>query len=241
MKRKGMSKAKINDPAFADRMQTILKEKFNDNNSEFARAIGVAITSLNRWLEGEADPSRSNLVKTANAAGVSLQWLATGEKTEKPERNIVFEALQRAREKLEGGISMIFAYPSINVSAGFGSFNEGVTEPEGEEPYSDALLASLGVKAERCAVFWANGDSMEPTIADGDQMLVDLTKTEVKGDNKVYLVQNGESIWVKRLRQGWGYVELISDNEDYEPIKLSGAESQYLQVIGQVVHIGHSL
>lgn len=72
-----MSKPKINDLEFAERLNLILKNRFNDNKSEFARAIDIAITSLNRWLEGEADPSRSNLVKTAKAAGVSLEWLAT--------------------------------------------------------------------------------------------------------------------------------------------------------------------
>lgn len=57
---------------------------------------------------------------------------------------------------------------TTNLSTGFGSFNEGVTEPESEVPYSDSLLQSLGVKAHNCGVFWANGTSMEPTIYDGD-------------------------------------------------------------------------
>lgn len=73
-----MSKAKINDPEFAERLQWILREKFNGNAREFSRSIGIAITSLNRWLIGEADPSRSNLIKTAKASGVDLEWLATG-------------------------------------------------------------------------------------------------------------------------------------------------------------------
>lgn len=89
---------------------------------------------------------------------------------------------------------------TTNLSTGFGSFNESVTEPESEEPYSDSLL-SLGVKAHNCGVFWANGTSMAPTISDGDQMLVDFSKKEARGDDKIYLVQNGESVWVKRVRK----------------------------------------
>ena len=235
-----MSKAKIQDPEFAERLQWILKEKFNGNNSEFSRAVGIAITSLNRWLIGEADPSRSNLIKTAKASGVKLEWLATGQ-GQRDETSEETPASNTIQEKLKDNISMIISYEGINVSAGFGSFNEGATEPDGEEPYSDELLARLGVKAHHCAVFWANGNSMSPTIESGDQMLVDLSKKEVKG-NRIYLVQNGDSVWVKRVKIEWDSVELISDNkEEYRPIRISADEAQNLQIIGQVVHIGHSL
>lgn len=232
-----MSKLKISDSDFADRLQLILREKFNNNTSEFARAIGVAVTSLNRWLIGEADPSRTNLVRTAKASGVSLQWLAIGGDYLAPtELQLAAHNSDKDRE----GFALVDSF-SVNVSAGFGSFNEGVTEPSGQEPYSDRLLADLGVKAHQCAVFWAKGNSMQPTIDNGDQLLVDLSKKEIQG-NHIYLVQNGGSVWVKRVRMEWDGIELISDNKDeYKSIKISAEEAQSLQVIGQVVHIGHKL
>ncbi|MDP0333975.1 S24 family peptidase, partial [Glaesserella parasuis] len=52
----------------------------------------------------------------------------------------------------------------------------------------------------------------------------------------------GDSVWVKRVKIEWDGVELISDNkEEYRPIRISADEAQNLQIIGQVVHIGHSL
>ena len=127
------------------------------------------------------------------------------------------------------------------VSAGFGSFNEGVTKPDEQTPYSAALLRKLGVNPKYAAVFWADGISMRPTIDDGDQMLVDLKRKEIKGD-KIYLVQNGSSVWVKRVKIRWDGVELISDNrEEYPPIILSKDEAENLQVIGQLVHLGKNM
>ncbi|MGX2968768.1 XRE family transcriptional regulator [Ursidibacter sp. B-7004-1] len=233
-----MSKPNIYDLKFAERMEELMK-KHGGSIASFAQKLEVTPPTVTRWIKGEADPSRSNLIKIAEATNVSVQWLATGEEPTAKE-NFIEKAFQRAGQLLQEGISMINGYPSINVSAGFGSFNEGVTQPEGQEPYSDALLASLGVKASNCGVFWANGDSMQPTIDDGDQLLVDLSKKEVKG-NKIYLVQNDESVWVKRVRVEWNYVELISDNKEYRPIQITSEEAQNLQIIGQVVHIGHSL
>ncbi|MEG9499237.1 XRE family transcriptional regulator [Mannheimia indoligenes] len=222
---------------FPDRIDLVIS-KLN-GPSEFARQTGVTLSTLARWRKGEAEPSRPKIAEVAN---VSIEWLATGKDSQlQTSHKVVERELEQTRKMLEDGISMIASYSSINVSAGFGSFNEEVTKPDGEEPYSDALLASLGAKAEHCGVFWANGTSMDSTISDGDQMLVDFSKKEACGDDKIYLVQNGESVWVKRVRKEWDYIELISDNESYRPIRITEDEAQNLQIIGQVIHNGHKL
>ena len=73
-----MSKPNIYDENFSNRMKLIAKKSFKNNYSEFARAVGVAQASLARWVKGEADPSRMNLIKIADASGVNLEWLALG-------------------------------------------------------------------------------------------------------------------------------------------------------------------
>ena len=162
------------------------------------------------------------------------------------QRQLGFEQGQEVQkapisETLNENVLMIDSFSSINVSAGFGSFNEGVTKPDEQTPYSAVLLRKLGVNPKYAAVFWADGISMRPTIDDGDQMLVDLKRKEIKGD-KIYLVQNGSSVWVKRVKIRWDGVELISDNrEEYPPIILSKDEAENLQVIGQLVHLGKNM
>ncbi len=236
-----MSKEKIYDLEFAERMQFILTSKFNGNSSEFARNIGVAVTSLKRWLTGEADPSRSNLIKIATVGDVDLKWLATGNgnSLSSPVRT----ELKKEVVNLLGSydVEWVNCYRSVNVSAGFGSFNDGVTKADGKMPYAATLFNRLGISGHNCAVFWARGNSMSPTIADNDQLLVDLTQRAIVGDN-VYLVQNGESVWVKRIKVAWNGIELISDNKDeYPPINIPAVETEYLQIIGRVVYVGHSL
>lgn len=77
-----MSKPNIYDQSFSERMQWIAKNKFDGNYSLFARAVGVVQPSLVRWVKGEADPTRTNLIKIAQAADVSLEWLALGIETQ---------------------------------------------------------------------------------------------------------------------------------------------------------------
>ncbi|MEE6030302.1 XRE family transcriptional regulator [Avibacterium paragallinarum] len=212
------------------------REKLNLTRPELAKAVDVSLSALQGWEMNEREPQASMIITIAKELKVTPNYLLTGEEGQSS------ALIEKAKNVIEDIVTMITSYGSVNVSAGFGSFNEGVTKPDGREPYSSELLQMLRVNPKKCAVFWANGDSMIPTIADGDQLLVDLSKNEVKGGDKIYLVQNGESVWVKRVKMKWDGVELVSDNkEEYPPIKITADEAQNLQIIGQVVHIGHSL
>ncbi|MBF0251145.1 MAG: hypothetical protein HQL35_11015 [Alphaproteobacteria bacterium] len=48
-----------------------------------ARIVGVSDESLAQWRDGRARPSFFGLQHLASAAGVSMDWLATGEEPEK--------------------------------------------------------------------------------------------------------------------------------------------------------------
>lgn len=207
-------------------------------------SLGIAISTLQAWETEQREPPISALVKLADVLKISSNYLLTGEQNEQqaPRSTVAraFELLEASRTEADE-VEMLASFESIEVSAGFGSFNVGVTEPDGQVLYDNNILHSLGVKARHCGVFWARGSSMQPTINNGDQLLVDFSRNEVKNDN-IYLVQNGDSVWVKRVKMLWDGVELISDNrEEYEPIKITNQEAQSLQIIGQVVHVGHKL
>lgn len=117
--------------------------------SELSRQTGVTLSTIARWRKGEAEPSRPNLVKIAEAADVSIHWLATGEN-----EPFIAPKSKNAGKVADIGVTMIAGYASVNVSAGFGSFNEDVTAPDCEEPYADNLLAQLNIVPSQCAVFW---------------------------------------------------------------------------------------
>ncbi|MDN3578674.1 helix-turn-helix transcriptional regulator [Chitinimonas viridis] len=73
--------AKLYDPNlcenFADRVEFIVARA--GGPAEFARRLGISAPALMRWRKGEAEPTLSNLVKLAEASGVHVEWLATGQ------------------------------------------------------------------------------------------------------------------------------------------------------------------
>lgn len=222
-----MSKLNIYDRQFSERMRLIAEELFKGNNSKFSKAVGVSQPSLTKWLNSGADTSRSNLIKIVEATGVSLEWLVLGQ-------GDMYSSCPLGNTP--AGVAMIPSYMSFDVSASVKNFDNTV-QPDSIEPYALKCLEKIGVKAKNLAVFWASDDSMYPTIGEEDKLLLDMSVKEAKND-RIYLIQNGSSVWIKRVKFLWDHIELVSDNkEKYEPIVLSLEEAKALNILGQVVHI----
>ena len=228
-----MSKPNIYDQEFSERMMKIAKLKFNDNLSLFARAVGVVQPSLARWVKGEADPTRTNLVKIAEASGVSLDWLALGvgnmdgvePQAKKSEVNLIasndetFSVIEDCRE--------------VRISAGGGGFNDEY-KPYQTTKVEKAWLDSRRLKAEDCAMFLVSGDSMYPTLKDGEEIIVDRSKKELK-DGKIFVLNNEGAMLVKKVQITYNGITLITQNTEYAPIELNAEQANNLIVIGQVV------
>lgn len=63
--------------AFGERMAVAIQRA--GGATRMAEKAGVSGSVLRKWRAGHSDPSRTHLVNMARAAGVSLEWLATGE------------------------------------------------------------------------------------------------------------------------------------------------------------------
>jgi phage repressor protein C with HTH and peptisase S24 domain len=96
-----------------------------------------------------------------------------------------------------------------------------------EQGFDPAMLTAIRVE----------GDSMEATLRDGDEILVDRTPRGLR--DGVHVVRIGDALLVKRLDTGRpGLLALVSDNPAYRTIALPPSE---VQVIGRVVWKGGRL
>lgn len=135
----------------------------------------------------------------------------------------------------------LIPYYEVYASAGNGSFNLEVYEPSDYIGLSRRWLRQRGFRINHLTFFQAEGDSMYPTISDGDALLIDLSEKKPK-DGNIYIIRHGDQTLVKRVQGIRNGIRLISDNKTfYDPVDLTFDESLDLEVIGRVVHIGHSL
>lgn len=100
--------------------------------------------------------------------------------------------------------------------------------------FSRRWLRELGVEVSHISAIAVTGDSMEPDLRDGDEILVDRTPRALR--DGIHVVRLGDAIHVKRVQQvGAERLQLISTNPAYPPVDVALGE---IDVIGRVVWKG---
>jgi hypothetical protein len=104
------------------------------------------------------------------------------------------------------------------------------------------ILESHGVAPQNARLMIGSGESMRPTINDGDLMLVDVSPTAAQiVEGKVYVFSVGDDAFVKRLRKMGDQVMMISDNRELFPDEQPVPQHQPMRIYGRVKWAGRSL
>ncbi|MFM5922922.1 MAG: helix-turn-helix transcriptional regulator [Novosphingobium sp.] len=118
----------------------------------------------------------------------------------------------------------------LGASAGPGALAQDEL-PVGAFRFSARWLREQGLDPAQLSAIRVEGDSMEGTLRDGDEILVDRTVRPLR--DGIHVVRTGEALLVKRLDLASpGKIALVSDNPAYRTIELAPEE---VQVIGRVV------
>ena len=124
----------------------------------------------------------------------------------------------------------------LHASAGPGS-EVGGEGAVGSFRFSQRWLRDQGLQPDRLSAIAVRGDSMEPTLRDGDEILVDTSLRTLR--DGIHVVRLDGGLLVKRLEVARpDRIALLSDNAAYRPIECSPDE---VEVIGRVVWKGGRL
>jgi phage repressor protein C with HTH and peptisase S24 domain len=119
---------------------------------------------------------------------------------------------------------------ALGASAGAGA-TSGEERPIGAFRFSSRWLRGQGFDPAMLSAIVVAGDSMEPTLRDGDEILVERSHRPLR--DGVHVLRVDDALLVKRVDTGRpGVIVLISDNPSYRALELPPAE---VQVIGRVV------
>lgn len=118
----------------------------------------------------------------------------------------------------------------LGAAAGTGAL-AGDESPFDSFRFSRAWLREQGLLNAQLSAIRVQGDSMEPLLHDGDEILVDRAQRALR--DGIHVVRLGDALLVKRLSAaGPGRATLLSQNYAYPPVEVALDE---LEIVGRVV------
>jgi phage repressor protein C with HTH and peptisase S24 domain len=204
------------------------------NAADFAKRVGENPTTYRAY-----ENNQNGYAKKANhfgdRLGVTGRWLLEGGDLERSTETAAGSFEQQAKEM---GLSLI---PELELgySMGGGSvFND--YHHKGFVPFQRDFLRSY-MKGSFADLFVARGtgDSMSPTLLDGDIVLIDTAQKRIDQQDRIWALSYGELGMIKRVRRlPGGIYRIMSDNPAVAPIDASDDE---LFVVGRVCWIGRTM
>lgn len=198
-------------------------------------------SAFRKWLKGIAEPGRDRLVALAEAAGVSVAWLAQGEGATPDPVNLAARARSPRAVDLTGhpNIEQFLLLPKRPEVAAAGSGQKQAAVPTEFIGFRhDWLRATFHREPADVILDIAVGESMSPHIHNGDLLLVDTTDQTFLNFGVYVIEARGERL-VKRVQRKFdGSLILISDNKLYEAESIPAELAKEVHVVGRVIWRG---
>ena len=190
------------------------RKKRNLTQAQLAQVLGYGQNTVSSWETGAREPSWDDIERICDHLEVSIVDFITCNDRQLPE---------------------FYHVPLVKARPYAGT---GGLETEGEfigwYSFHTDFLCRKGAP-DTMRLFEVAGDSMIPTLNDGDMILVDLSQTDVQS-GRIYLLRMGEELMVKRLERRPGGIFLIkSDNTNYEPIPIKIDDTPDVQIFGRMI------
>lgn len=185
-------------------------------NKELADYLDTPYDTLNNWIKRDSIPLKT-IEKIVQNEQLSYDWIFTGKNENK-------ENIYNTQNSYQ--IDVL----NIKASAGTGIENHIVEVID--TIILDKNLFKTPINPAKIKLIQVSGDSMFPTLHDGDFVVIDETKAY--GVDGIYAINLHNQILIKRLKFKLdGTIQIISDNKDYEMEVYNPNETQIpLHIIG---------
>lgn len=221
----------------SDRINLKMTEH-NLSQADLVRGTSAGRATVSGWVNGTNNPSAKHLDNLAKTLKTTTSWLLTGFADEGNNFQLV-ETWDSNTPLDEDEVEIPF-FKDFSFACGSGSIGDAIANEKRKLRMSKSTLRNLTITKENAVAATASGDSMCPTIKDGDTIYLDLGRKTIK-DGKIFAVCIGGLFYCKRLyNMPFGGVRIVSDNsEEFPEIVLTAdeAKDQDFQIIGWVWQI----
>ena len=173
----------------------------------------------------------------ADSLGITRQTISNRIKTQS---EVTVSEIRRVEEffkisifsSVTDDIAYIDYYTDVFASCGNGSIVFSSEKTKLPMPIS---MISGYSKNKLYSMINASGNSMSPTIDNGDKLIVEHWNGNQIQDNKIYVFCFNNEFFVKRLSKNLDEIIIKSDNPEYRIRTINGKSAAELILIGKIV------
>ena len=235
MEKTRQAKPTPEDVAASVRLKELWKQRAHErglSQTKMAAELGITQGAVSQYLNGRIPLNYRTLLAFCQALGI----LDTDVRTDLPEQQ--FNTPAAPSDDYVDVLAL--PYPGLAVGADHEEYAQAHSMK-----FRKSVLRQKGLLTKPLAVFYACGNSMEPTISNGDSILLDTSGGTV-GDGYLYLVRWSEDgkpeAGVKRAMSIEGVVFFTSDNpradRQWQKPRRMDSMQDSITVIGRVHWIG---
>ena len=197
-----------------EELRNLISQKtgYSVNQSAIADSLGITRQTVSNRIKNDSQVTVSELKKIEDFFNISLL-------------NSNFS---------DDNIAYLDYYSDVFASCGNGSIV--FSEEKTKLPISTLLISNYS-KNKTYSIINASGDSMSPTIINGDKLIVEHWQDSQIQDNKIYVFCFNNNFFVKRLSKNLDEIIIKSDNPDYRTRTINGSTENELILIGKIVGI----
>lgn len=202
-------------------------------------AFGKADTAAIQNLKRGASPTFDRLKALADALGLELYFGPPRER-----RTVKMLSTSSA----DSYVPVPLHDAELAAGDGHQNLTEGVVD---RLAFRRDWLTKVGVSSSSARLARVKGDSMAPTVVEGDMVLIDTSRADPpvrersktdKRRSPIFAIRENGEARIKRIeRPAADRVILLSDNPEFAPEVLTGSEVAGLSIIGKVVWWGHTV
>ena len=214
----------------SQRFQYVVDQVTAGDKKAFAELTGKSASHVYKICRGASRPSMVYLQHLYDELRIDLNWLLTGEQGDG-------QAVVAKPSSSELVYAPMF---DVQASAGFGA---EVLSEDIEDYFAfdkNWLSRQLGVATDQLAFVSIRGDSMLPTLNEGDHVLVDMSKKSLS-QNDLFLLHTEQGLMAKRLNKHNDGIEVVSDNPQYQNWLITQDNQSMNQIVGKIVWCARSL